>query len=53
MSAGFSSAQGSLGGVAAVASSLRGAAVLRVGTWFPGYLDVESSSSDLERLGAL
>lgn len=36
---------------AAVASSLRGAAVLRVGTWFPGYLDVESSHSDLERLG--
>lgn len=36
---------------AAAASSLRGAAVLRVGTWFPGYLDVESSSSDLERLG--
>ena len=27
---------------AAVASSLRGAAVLRVGTWIPGYLDVES-----------
>lgn len=36
---------------AAAASSLRGAAVLRVGTWFPGYLDVESSYSDLERLG--
>ena len=36
---------------AAVASSLRGAAVLRVGAWFPGYLDVESSHSDLERLG--
>lgn len=36
---------------AAVASLLRGAAVLRVGTSFPGYLDVESSRSDLERLG--
>jgi len=36
---------------AAVASSLRRATVLRVGTWFPGYLDVESSPSDLERLG--
>jgi L-arabinose isomerase len=36
---------------AAAASSLRGAAVLRVGTWFPGYLDVESSHSELERLG--
>ena len=36
---------------AAVASSLRGATVLRVGSWFPGYLDVASSASDLERLG--
>jgi L-arabinose isomerase len=36
---------------AAVASSLRGASVLRVGTWFPGYLDVVSSQSDLGRLG--
>ncbi|MGZ8688483.1 MAG: hypothetical protein ACXWZP_08650 [Gaiellaceae bacterium] len=36
---------------AAVASSLRGAAVLRVGAWFPGYLDVESSHAELERLG--
>ena len=36
---------------AAVASSLRGATVLRVGTWFPGYLDVESAPSELERLG--
>ena len=36
---------------AAVASTLRGAAVLRVGSWFPGYLDVESSTAELERLG--
>lgn len=36
---------------AAVASSLHGGTVLRVGAWFPGYLDVESSPSELERLG--
>ena len=35
---------------AAAASLLRGRTVLRVGTWFPGYLDVESSHSDLDRL---
>jgi L-arabinose isomerase len=36
---------------AAAASSLRGSAVLRVGASFPGYLDVEASMVDLERLG--
>ena len=36
---------------AATASALRGSAVLRVGTWFPGYLDVESSIEELARLG--
>lgn len=36
---------------AAAASALRGSAVLRVGSWFPGYLDVESSAAELARLG--
>jgi L-arabinose isomerase len=36
---------------AAAASALRGASVLRVGAWFPGYLDVESSAEELARLG--
>ena len=36
---------------AATASALRGASVLRVGAWFPGYLDVESSAEELARLG--
>jgi L-arabinose isomerase C-terminal domain len=36
---------------AAAASSLRGASVLRVGAAFPGYLDVEAGSTDLDRLG--
>ena len=36
---------------AAAASALRGASVLRVGTWIPGYLDVESSREELARLG--
>jgi L-arabinose isomerase len=36
---------------AAAASSLRRSAVLRVGESFPGYLDVEVSPLDLERLG--
>jgi L-arabinose isomerase len=36
---------------AAAASALRGSSVLRVGTWFPGYLDVESSADELARLG--
>ncbi len=36
---------------AATGSSLRGATVLRVGRWFPGYLDVESTAEELGRLG--
>lgn len=36
---------------AATASALRGASVLRVGSWFPGYLDVESTAEELARLG--
>ena len=36
---------------AAVASLLRGASVLRVGQWVPGYLDVESTAAELARLG--
>ena len=36
---------------AAVASVLRGASVLRVGQWLPGYLDVESTAAELARLG--
>jgi len=36
---------------AAVASSLRRTTALRVGSWFPGYLDVQSSPSELARLG--
>jgi L-arabinose isomerase len=36
---------------AAVASALRGASVLRVGGWLPGYLDVESTAAELARLG--
>ena len=36
---------------AAAASCLRGASVLRVGAAFPGYLDVEAGSTDLDRLG--
>ena len=36
---------------AAVASVLRGASVLRVGQWVPGYLDVESTAAELARLG--
>ncbi len=36
---------------AATASRLRGAAVLRVGSPFPGYLDVEVGPADLDRLG--
>jgi L-arabinose isomerase len=36
---------------AAVASVLRGASVLRVGRWLPGYLDVESTAAELARLG--
>ena len=36
---------------AAAASTLRGSSVLRVGTWFPGYLDVTSSRLELDRLG--
>ncbi len=36
---------------AAAASALRGSTVLRVGAWFPGYLDVESSAEELARLG--
>jgi len=36
---------------AAAASALRGASVLRVGSWIPGYLDVESTSEELARLG--
>ena len=36
---------------AAVASVLRGASVLRVGAWVPGYLDVESTAAELARLG--
>ena len=38
---------------AAVASSLSGASVLRVGSWIPGYLDVESTQAELERLGVI
>ena len=36
---------------AAAASALRGASVLRVGSWIPGYLDVESTGAELARLG--
>lgn len=36
---------------AAAASKLRGSTALRVGAPFPGYLDVEASESDLDRLG--
>jgi L-arabinose isomerase len=36
---------------AAVASVLRGASVLRVGGWLPGYLDVESTAAELAQLG--
>ena len=36
---------------AAAASRLRGASVLRVGSPFPGYLDVEAGPGDLGRLG--
>ena len=36
---------------AAAASALRGASVLRVGSWIPGYLDVESTSAELAKLG--
>ena len=36
---------------AAVASVLRGASVVRVGRWLPGYLDVESTADELARLG--
>jgi L-arabinose isomerase len=36
---------------AAAAGSLRGKTCLRVGEWIPGYLDVESSTDDLLRLG--
>jgi L-arabinose isomerase len=36
---------------AAAASTLRGASVLRVGGWLPGYLDVESRADELARLG--
>jgi L-arabinose isomerase len=36
---------------AAAASALRGSTVLRVGAWFPGYLDVESTAEELARLG--
>ncbi len=38
---------------AAVATSLRGSSVLRVGQWIPGYLDVESTEAELERLGVV
>lgn len=36
---------------AAVASVVRGSALLRVGSWLPGYLDVESTAAELARLG--
>ena len=36
---------------AAAGSALRGSSVLRVGAWFPGYLDVESTAEELGRLG--
>jgi len=36
---------------AGAASVLHGASVLRVGSWIPGYLDVESTSEELARLG--
>ena len=36
---------------AAVASVLRGASLLRVGQWLPGYLDVESTAAEVARLG--
>lgn len=36
---------------AAAASVLRGASVLRVGSWLSGYLDVESTATELARLG--
>jgi L-arabinose isomerase len=36
---------------AAVVSALRGATVLRVGAWIPGYLDVESTAAEIGRLG--
>jgi L-arabinose isomerase len=36
---------------AAAASALRGASLLRVGGWLPGYLDVESTEAELARLG--
>ena len=36
---------------AAVSSVLRGATVLRVGAWLPGYLDVESTAAELAQLG--
>ena len=36
---------------AAVASVLRGASVLRIGGWLPGYLDVESTAAELAQLG--
>lgn len=38
---------------AAAASALRGSTVLRVGAWFPGYLDVESTAEELARLGVV
>src|SRR4051812_34216857 len=36
---------------AAAGSVLRGASVLRVGGWVPGYLDVESTDAELAQLG--
>lgn len=36
---------------AAASSLLRGASVLRVGGWLPGYLDVESTGAELAQLG--
>lgn len=36
---------------AAVASVVRGSVLLRVGSWLPGYLDVESTAAELARLG--
>ena len=36
---------------AAVASAVRGKTLLRVGRWLPGYLDVESTATELARLG--
>jgi L-arabinose isomerase len=37
---------------ATAAAALRGATVLRVGDWIPGYLDVESTTTELAQLGA-